>query len=110
MEQLKTLARIFFKKISNEFADIRFYSASLAFASLLSLIPFLIVLLALFQSVGVLEGIYPKIEGFIFEFMKEATGSTVTKYIRRTISNAQLKTIGISGVLFFIFSSVEGLD
>lgn len=110
MEQPKTLIRFFIRKLSTEFTDIRFYSASLAFATLLSLIPFLIVLLTFFQSVGVLDSLYPKIESLIFEFMKEATGATVTRYVRNTIGNAQFKTIGITGMLFFILSSLNLLN
>lgn len=99
--------RFFFKKIQQESSEIGFSASSLAFSTLLSLVPFLVVTLSFFQNFGIFEGIYPKVEALIFESMKDATGITVTRYLRETISNVQFKTLGITGVLFLLISSLN---
>lgn len=100
------MLKFFFRKLFQESEEIRFSASSLAFSTLLSLIPFLIVIMTFFQSFGVFENIYPRIENLIFESMKEATGVTVTKYLRTTIGNFQLKTIGLTGAILLLFSSL----
>ena len=96
----------FFTSLNEELNDIRFAASSLAFSSLLSIIPFLIIVLAIFQSVGGLEELYPKIEGIMLSYLKEATGSTVTKYIKNALQNVNSKTLGISGGLLLLFASL----
>lgn len=93
-------------RINEELTDIRFAASSLAFSTLLSIIPFLIIVLAIFQSIGGLEEFYPKIEGVMLSYLKEATGSTVTKYIKNSLENVKPSTLGISGGLFLLFASL----
>ena len=52
----------FFTALIEEFAEIRFAASSLAFSTLLSLIPFLIIVFSVLQSVGALETLYPQME------------------------------------------------
>ncbi len=99
--------KFFLKKIHQESSEISFSASSLAFSTLLSLVPFLVVTLAVFQNFGIFETIYPKIESLIFESMKDATGITVTRYLRETIANVQYKTLSITGIIFLIFSSLN---
>lgn len=96
----------FLVRLFEEFNDIRFAAASLAFSTLLSIIPFLIIVLAVFQSIGGLEQFYPKIEGLLLSYMKEATGSTVTRYIKNALQNVNAKALGISGGLFLLWASL----
>jgi membrane protein len=100
------LIKIFFTRLHEELNDIRFAANSLAFSTLLSIIPFLIIVLAVFQSIGGLEQLYPKIEGVLLSYLKEATGSTVTKYIKNALQNVNAQTLGISGALFLLFTSL----
>ena len=53
--------RYYALRLFDEFAEIRFAATSLAYSTLFSLIPFLVVVLAVFQAVGGLEKIYPEI-------------------------------------------------
>lgn len=93
-------------RIYDELTDIRFAASSLAFSTLLSIIPFLIIVLAVFQSVGGLEVLYPKIEGLLLNYMKEATGSTVTKYIKSSLQSVNSGTVGISGLLLLVITTL----
>lgn len=95
-----------FTRLNEELNDIRFAASGLAFSTLLSIIPFLIIVLAIFQSIGGLEEFYPKIESVMLNYLKEATGSTVTKYIKNSLQNVKPSTLGISGALLLLFASL----
>lgn len=96
--------RYYVRRLVDEFADIRFASTSLAYSTLFSLIPFLVVVLSVFQAVGGLQKIYPDIEGLILSLFRDATGVTVTLYIQRTIDSINPKTMGMTALLFLYFS------
>jgi membrane protein len=96
----------FFSKIFEEFVEIRFAAGSLAFSTLFSLVPFLIVILAFFQAFGGLEQYYPQVENLLLSSLKEATGSTVTLYLKTTLSQVQAKTLGLTGVFLLLFSTL----
>lgn len=101
------LFQFFFKKIAEEFQEIRFASASLAFYTLFAFIPFLLIVVASLQKVGIFDQIYPIVDAFIFDIMKEATGNTVTQYLRNTISKVNFKTVGFTGIIILIATIVE---
>lgn len=92
--------------VRNEFLEIRLLSSSLAYSTLLSIIPFLVLVLAAFQYIGGLEHLYPKIESLVLSYLKEATGSTATKVIRRVINRIDHKALGVSGALFLFFTTM----
>lgn len=95
-----------FDRVYDELTDIRFAASSLAFSTLLSIIPFLIIVLAVFQSVGGLEVLYPKLEALLLNYMKEATGSTVTRYIKSSLQTVSFGTVGISGLLLLVITTL----
>lgn len=97
-------------KISNlfeEFSEIRFSAASLAFSTLLSLIPFLIIVLAVLQSIGGMEKFYPQIEAVLISYLKEATGATVSQYIKNALTQFQPRELGITGGVFLLMTSLS---
>lgn len=98
---LKFLGRLY-----EEMNDIRFAASSLAFSTLLSIIPFMVIVLAVFQYVGGLDELYPKMEGVLLNYMKEATGPTVTRFISRSLQTIKPATLGISGGLLLMFASL----
>ena len=94
------------RKIIEEFAEIRFAAASLAFSTLLSLIPFLIVVLAVFQSIGGLEQFYPQVEGVLLSYLKEATGNTIAQLIQNMIGQVHARPLGATGILLLLLTSM----
>lgn len=96
------MIRFILKKIANEFSLIRFSAASLAFSTLFSMIPFLVLVLISLQSIGALEYYRGITESFIFDTLKEAAGNRVTKVLRQTTTNVDGKALGITGFLFLI--------
>jgi membrane protein len=103
---MMSVLRNFFLKVGEEFGDIRFAAGSLAFSTLFAMVPFLIVILAFFQAFGGLEQYYPQVENLLLSSLKEATGSTVTQYLKTTINQVQAKTLGITGLFFLLFSTL----
>ena len=101
------MIRRFFSNLFHEFYQIRFAAASLAFSTLLSIVPFLIVVLAVFQSGVGLEQLYPKIEALFTTYLKEATGSLAVDYIKTALTNVRPKTLGGTGIIFLMFTSVS---
>jgi membrane protein len=98
--------RKFLAQVFDEFSEIRFAASSLAFSTLLSLIPFLIIVLAVLQSIGGLETFYPRIEGLMINYLKEATGSTVSQYIKNSLSHFQPRTLGVTGGVLLLLASL----
>lgn len=95
-----------FNPIRDEFVEIRLLSTSLAFSSLLSLIPFLVLVLAGFQYIGGFENLYPKIEALVLSYLRDATGPSATRFIRRAISRIDYQALGISGGLFLFWTTI----
>lgn len=109
MAGIKTILgniKTFLRKLSDEFAEIRFAAASLSYSTLFAVIPFLVVILAVFQSVGELEKLYPQVEGLLMSYLKEATGNTVTQYLRASVTKLQSKTLGYTGIIFLIVTTM----
>ena len=98
--------KTFLRKLTDEFAEIRFAAASLSYSTLFAVIPFLVVILAVFQSVGELEKLYPQVEGLLMSYLKEATGNTVTQYLKASVTKIQSKTLGYTGVIFLLFTTL----
>ena len=92
--------------IGEQLNEIRFCSASLAFSTLLSLIPFLIIVLVVLQSIGGFDKFYPEIESLLISYLKEATGSTVSQYIKNSIASFQPKALGVTGGILLLITSL----
>ncbi len=92
--------------MAEEFSEIHFASTSLAYSTLLSIVPFLVVVLAVFQSGVGLETFYPKIQVLFTTYLKESTGTLASDYIKTALSTIRPKTLGITGILFLLFTSL----
>lgn len=101
------IVKNFLQRISDESLEIRFASASLAFSTLIALIPFMILTLSAFQAVGGIENYYSQAELLVLGYLKEATGTTVTQYFKSTLSQVKIKTIGVSSVLFLLITTLS---
>jgi membrane protein len=95
-----------FNPIRDEFVEIRLLSSSLAFSTLLSLIPFLVLVLAGFQYIGGFENLYPKIEALLLSYLRDATGPQATRFIRRAITRIDYQALGISGLIFLFWTTI----
>lgn len=80
---------------------------SLAFSTALAIIPFLVVVLATFKSIGGFEALYPKLEVLLLSNLKEAAGGQVTKMLTVVLKNLSAGKIGTVGAIFLFFASMQ---
>ncbi|MCC7441973.1 MAG: YihY family inner membrane protein [Bdellovibrionales bacterium] len=77
-------------------------ASSLAYTTLLSIIPALAVSFALFKAFGGLERLYGTLEPLVLEYLAESSGKEATRTIQRFISNVHAGTVGVSGLIGLI--------
>ena len=100
---MKDILKDIFKKIRE--GDIRLISSSLAYTTVLSIIPFLALSIITFKMVGGIDFLIPKIEGFFLSYVKEAIGPQVSEWIRGVLEKMQAKTIGTTAVIALYYTS-----
>ncbi|MNJ96822.1 ribonuclease BN [compost metagenome] len=87
--------------------EMQLVAASLSFSTALGLIPFLAVVMATFQSIGGLEAFYPKVEGILLSYMREAAGGEATKFIRIFLKNISAGKLGTTGAVLLFITSIR---
>src|SRR5437868_9952539 len=75
--------------------EIQLVAASLSFSTILSLVPFLAVILATFQFFGGNDILYSKVENLLLLYFKEAAGAEFTSVIKTSIRNIHTGTLGV---------------
>lgn len=114
IKKLKSYTRLYSGKVHTLVKDlvlqmrdgeIQLVAASLSFSTILSLVPFLAVILATFQFMGGDDILYTKVENLLLLYFKDAAGAQFTQIIRTSIRNIHKGTLGATGVLFLVFTS-----
>lgn len=82
-------------------------ASSLAYTTILSLIPVLALSFVIFRAFGGLEKLYQTIEPFILSNLSEGTSEDVIVRIKGLITNVSVGTIGAGGLLGLIFTSMS---
>lgn len=80
-------------------SDIKIFAGSLAFATILGIVPMLAVAFAAIQGLGYLDLGAQKIEPFIYENLAPAAGELVHEHLTRFLQNTRFGTIGIAGII-----------
>lgn len=88
-------------------ADVSILASSLAFSTVISLVPLLAVSLSVFKAYGGFEVLMEHIEPFIMENFVEASGAQVSDYIRATLLRVNSGTVGFFGVLALFLTSTK---
>lgn len=89
--------------------ELQLVAASLSFSTALGLVPFLAVVMATFQSIGGLEVFYPKVEGLLLSYFREAAGGDVTKFLRIFLKNVSAGKVGTTGAVLLFVTSLRML-
>ena len=84
-------------------------ASSLAYTTILSLIPLLAVSFAIFQAFGGLEKLYGTIEPMILSNLAEGSSDEVIQKIREMIKNANGSAVGLGGFVGLVFTSMSML-
>jgi len=91
-------------------AQLPLVASSLAYTTILSIIPLLAVSFAIFQAFGGLEKIYEMIEPMILENLAESAGKDAMNSIRRFIGNAHGGAMGAGGLIGLVITSMSMLS
>jgi len=91
-------------------AQIPLNASSLAYTTILSLVPLLAMSLAVFQSFGGLDKLYTQIQPFLINHLAEGAGKEVGEYLEKFIGNIHGGALGISGFIALIFTSMSMLS
>ncbi len=90
-------------------AHLLMVASSLAYTTLLSIIPFLALVFATFQTFGGMQKLYLILEPLILSYLAEGTDEKVITALHEFIENAHTGAVGISGFLGLIFTSMSML-
>jgi membrane protein len=79
-------------------------AASLAFASLLALVPLSALLFSLFSALGTFSEVLENIQSFLVGQLVPTSQDEIMAYIRRFVENT--RALGVVGLLFFLITAV----
>lgn len=85
--------------------EIQLVAASLSFSTLLSVVPFLSVILATFKFLGGDDILYSRVENLLLLYFKEAAGAQFTGVIKTAIRNIHAGGLGVIGAGFLVATS-----
>jgi len=90
---------------SELFADkLSYYSASLSYYTLFSMIPLLVIILSIFTNLPIFDEVYGKIQNLIFQNLMPTHSKEVLAYINGFVENSG--KLGMVGVIYVLFASM----
>jgi len=81
-----------------------YYSASLSYYTLFSIIPLFVIVLSIFTNLPIFEDIYKSIQSVIFESLMPTHSKEVLTYINSFVENSG--KLGMVGVIYVLFASM----
>lgn len=81
-----------------------YYSASLSFYTLFSVIPLLVIILSIFTHLPMFDEIYSSIKSMVFENLMPTHSKEVLTYINGFVENSA--KLGIVGLVYVLFASM----
>jgi len=91
--------------LSELFADkLSYYSASLSFYTLFSIIPLLVIVLSIFTNLPIFGDLYDEIQTLMFKNLMPTNSQEVLNYINTFVENSG--KLGFVGVIYVLFASM----
>ena len=91
--------------ISALFEDrLSYYSASLSYYTLFSIIPIMVIVLSIFTNLPVFEDVYSSIQSLLFENLMPTHSREILTYINGFVENSG--KLGMVGVIYVLFASM----
>ncbi|MCH9741069.1 MAG: YihY family inner membrane protein [Epsilonproteobacteria bacterium] len=81
-----------------------YYSASLSFYTLFSIIPLLVIVLSIFTNLPIFDSIYTNIQAMLFENLMPTHSQEILTYINGFVENSG--KLGVVGVVYVLFASM----
>lgn len=91
-------------------AEITLSASSLAYTTILSIIPLIAVSFSIFKAFGGMDRLYSTIEPFIFENLAEGSDEKTLEMLRSFVSNIHAGTLGASGFIGLLITSMSMLN
>ena len=88
-------------------SDVQMLSGSLAYTTVISLVPLLAVSLSVFSAYGGMASLLSKIEPFILQNLVDASGAEISKAIRKSLDRVHNGTLGATGAFFLFLASTK---
>ena len=88
--------------------ELQLVAASLSFSTVLALIPFIAVVLAILQVVGGgFENLYPQVERLFLHNLREAVGLEAARTVRSFLENINAGKMGTTGGIFLFLTTMR---
>ena len=81
-----------------------YYSSSLSFYTLFSIIPLLVIILSIFTNLPVFDDVYKDIQTVLFQNLMPTHSEEILTYINSFVENSA--KLGIVGVIYVLFASM----
>jgi membrane protein len=85
--------------------EIRLVASSLAFSTLLALVPFFAVTLFIFKEIGGIEFLYPKVEAMLLSYLAPASSQQAIQAVKMIIQRIQGGAMGSAGAVALFVTS-----
>ena len=91
--------------LSELFQDkLSYYSASLSYYTLFSIIPLLVIVLSIFTNLPLFDDVYKDIQTLLFKNLMPTHSSEILTYINGFVENSG--KLGMVGVIYVLFASM----
>lgn len=80
-------------------------AGALSYSTILSLVPFLGMILVTFQVIGGFEFLYPKLQSLLVGYFKETSGTEASQLVRRVMDRLQPNTFGTAAIVGLLLTS-----
>lgn len=91
-------------------AQLLMVASSLAYTTILSIIPLLAMSFAIFKAFGGLNKLYDTVAPFIISNLAEGASDEVISHLENFIDNAHASAVGLGGFLGLVFTSMSMLS
>ena len=102
MKSYYVFLRDFLSELFND--KLSYYSASLSYYTLFSIIPLLVIVLSIFTNLPLFDDVYKEIQTLLFKNMMPTHSSEILTYINGFVENSG--KLGMVGVIYVLFASM----
>jgi len=88
-------------------AELKLLATSMAFVTVLSIVPLIAMAFAVFKAIGGLEPAMEQLRPLLIEYLASGTGEVVAQGIERSVERLEGSALGLSGFIFLAIASTR---